>query len=218
VARERVRSELCSLLLGAHAGPALALLRRSGVEAELAPGANADAFAIVPALPRVLELRLAAWLSGAKAAAILRRLRFGRRRSERVLHLLALQPVEAQANPGREAGVRRLIRRAGEGDLPWLIHWRRLQLAAAGPDREASARLDALEAALSRVRAAGELALRRQDLALDGRAVMEALGCEPGRTVGRALDYLTERVIEDPACNTPGRLRALLARWDPGPA
>ena len=29
----------------------------------------------------------------------------------------------------------------------------------------------------------------------------------------RALRFLTESVIEDPSCNTPERLRALLARW-----
>jgi len=213
VARERVRAELSGLLLGDHAGPGLALLRRTGLEADLAPGANADAAVVVPALPRQLELRLAAWLQGAKAAAILRRHRFGRRRSEQVLHLLSLQPLEAQIQPGREAAVRRLIRRAGEEDLAAATLWRRIQLERVAPDAEASARLDALEEALARVRSAGALALQRQDLALDGRAVMTLLGCEPGRTVGLALDYLTERVIEDPECNTPGALRAILAQW-----
>jgi tRNA nucleotidyltransferase (CCA-adding enzyme) len=213
VARERVRAELSGLLLGDHAGPALALLRRTGLEADLAPGANADAARLVPALPRQLELRLAAWLQGAKAAAILRRHRFGRRRSERVLHLLDLQPVEAQVHLGREAAVRRLVRRAGEEDLAVAIEWRRIQLERVAPDAEASARLDALQHALARVRAAGTLALQRQDLAIDGREVMTLLGCEPGPSVGRALDYLTERVIEDPACNTPDALRAILAGW-----
>jgi tRNA nucleotidyltransferase (CCA-adding enzyme) len=201
------------MLLGDHAGPALALLRRTGLEADLAPGANATAAAIVPALPRQLELRLAAWLQGAKASAILRRHRFGRRRSERVLHLLALQPVEEHTNASREAAVRRLIRRAGEDDLALVILWRRIQLAQGEPHPAASARLDALEEALARARAAGALALQRQDLALDGRQVMTVLGCDPGRAVGRALDYLTERVIEDPACNTPEALRAILSSW-----
>jgi tRNA nucleotidyltransferase (CCA-adding enzyme) len=218
VARERVRAELGGVLLGDHAGPALALLRRTGLEADLAPGANVAAAAIVPALPRQLELRLAAWLQGAKAAAILRRHRFGRRRSERVLHLLELQPVEAQTHADREASLRRLIRRAGEDDLALVILWRRIQLSEGEPDPEASAGLDRLEAALARVRAAGALALQRQDLALDGREVMTALGCEPGRIVGRALDYLTDRVIEDPASNTPEALRALLASWREVPA
>jgi hypothetical protein len=31
--------------------------------------------------------------------------------------------------------------------------------------------------------------------------------------VGRALAYLTDRVLEDPACNTPEALRTLLAEW-----
>jgi tRNA nucleotidyltransferase (CCA-adding enzyme) len=71
-------------------------------------------------------------------------------------------------------------------------------------------RLDALEGLLARVLAAGALALRRRDLALSGHEVMEILGSGPGRHVGEALRHLTERVIEDPACNTREGLTALL--------
>lgn len=68
-------------------------------------------------------------------------------------------------------------------------------------------------AAVERARRAGAIALYRQDLALDGRAVMRILGCPPGPQVGRALAFLTERVIDDPECNTPEGLRALLEEW-----
>jgi len=44
-------------------------------------------------------------------------------------------------------------------------------------------------------------------------AVREVLGCGPGRVVGQALRHLTDRVVEDPARNTPEQLRALLERW-----
>jgi hypothetical protein len=74
-------------------------------------------------------------------------------------------------------------------------------------------RLRALEEAIERVRSAGAVALHRGDLALDGAGVMRALGCGPGPQVGRALAYLTERVIEDPARNHPDALRALLSQW-----
>jgi hypothetical protein len=47
---------------------------------------------------------------------------------------------------------------------------------------------------------------------------MRILGCRPGPAVGHALRFLTERVIEDPACNTPERLRGLLAAWTPSRA
>ena len=73
--------------------------------------------------------------------------------------------------------------------------------------------LAALRAAVERVRRSGTLALRRLDLALDGRAVMQILGCGPGREVGRALRALTEAVVEDPGCNTPEGLRQRLRAW-----
>jgi tRNA nucleotidyltransferase (CCA-adding enzyme) len=54
------------------------------------------------------------------------------------------------------------------------------------------------------------VALRRLDLVVDGQFVMEVLGCAPGPQVGRALRFLTDRVLEDPGRNTPDTLRALL--------
>ena len=78
---------------------------------------------------------------------------------------------------------------------------------------EVEAKLVALEAGIARVDAAGRAALQRQDLAMDGNEVMERLGRGPGRHVGRALAFLTDRVIESPEQNTPERLRALLDAW-----
>ena len=216
VAGERVRRELAAMFTGPAAAEALALLQRTGIDAELAPDAPDDAARVVGRLPCELELRLAGWLRGAKAGRILRRLRFPRRSVERVEHLLRQHPIEAGAKPQRDAAVRRLVRRVGEQNLTGLFALRRAELAANSvPDAAAiAAQLDELEAAIERVRRAGALTLRRFDLALDGRAAMDHLGCEPGPRVGRALAYLTERAVEDPSCNTPETLRALLDAWD----
>jgi tRNA nucleotidyltransferase (CCA-adding enzyme) len=218
VARERVRHELATLLLAPGAGSGLALLRRSGLEASLAPRAASDAPAVVPALPNDLELRLAAWLRGARAVAILRELRFSRRTVARVERLLRDHPVESGVSPGRDASVRRLLKRVGEGEIGALLALRRAELgvgeAAASPDAAAAReRLGRLEQAVARVRRQGSLALRRQQLAIDGREVMQLLGRGPGPSVGRALAFLTDCVIEDPDLNTRERLRALLAGW-----
>jgi len=51
--------------------------------------------------------------------------------------------------------------------------------------------------------------LRLDDLAIDGREIMEALELSPGPEVGRILDALLERVIGDPVLNTPDRLLRL---------
>jgi tRNA nucleotidyltransferase (CCA-adding enzyme) len=218
VARERVRRELEALLLAPHVEAGLALLRRTGIEADLAPGTDDDAPAVAAALPPDLGLRLAGWLRGASAESILLRLRFGRAFALRVARQLRLHPIEAGVDPARGADVRRLIRRAGDENLAALFTLREAELGvrAAAPDTPAArARLAALRNAVERVRREGHLALRRRDLALHGDDVIRILGCSPGREVGRALDFLADRALEDPACNTPERLEALLREWKP---
>jgi tRNA nucleotidyltransferase (CCA-adding enzyme) len=220
IARERIRAELEALLHGPAVADGLALLQRSGLDQMLAPGVRADAPAVVGAVPPDLPLRLAAWLRGTRTSAVLAALRFPRRLSQRVALLLRIHPVEAAADPESDTSVRRLLQRAGAENAAALVALRRAELSVGTlePEGDAAgslARVEALERAIARVQAAGALALHRLDLALDGRAVMQALGCRPGRTVGAALRYLTERVLEDPARNTPEALRALLAGFRP---
>jgi len=218
VARERVRRELATTLLAPGAARGLELLRRTGIERDLAPEAAADAPAVVAALPLDLELRLAGWLRGARAASILRRLRFSRRSVQRVERLLRWQPVEFDVTPSRDASVRQHLKRVGERDASALLALRRAELLHVGAAQSQQAalelgRIEELEAAFERVRRAGKLALQRQDLTIDGEQVMRILGCEPGPIVGRALRHLTDRIVEDPSCNTPEALGALLETW-----
>jgi tRNA nucleotidyltransferase (CCA-adding enzyme) len=213
VARERIRRELDGLFAAPHPELGIALLRRTGIEADLAPGALQDAARVVAVLPTDPSLRLAGWLRGTSAESILLRLRFPRARVREVVGLLRVHPIEGGVDPDRAADVRRLMRRAGEENLPRLFALREAELAARAGEAEAARaaeRLAALRTAIARVKSGGALALRRRDLALRGDDVMRILGCRPGREVGRALAWLAERVIEDPSCNTPERLRALL--------
>jgi len=211
IARERIRYELGRLLLSAGVTHGLRLLRASGLEAQLAGGVREDAAAVVAALPAELELRLAGWLRGTRSTAILRDLRFSRRVNHAVEHLLRCHPIEAGIDAARDASVRRLLKRVGRNDVASLMALRRAELAFEAPD--AAAALDALAAGIARVEAAGRVALQRKDLALDGTQVMEALGNGPGPHVGRALAWLTDRVLDDPSQNTPEALRQLLARF-----
>ncbi len=216
VARERVRRELEDLLLAPGAGAALARLRRCGLEAVLIGETAADAPAVVAALPHDLVLRLAGWLRGRRAGSLLGRLRFPRRVATAVAELLLHHPVEVGVVPESDTSMRRMLKRVGEEQAEPLLALREAELAVAPPSSERDAalrRVAALRAALERVRRSGTLALRRLDLALDGRAVMEILGCAPGREVGRALRALTEAVVEDPDCNTPEGLRERLLAW-----
>jgi tRNA nucleotidyltransferase/poly(A) polymerase len=210
VAPERVRAELVRTLVGPHAAEALELLRRTGVEALLAPGVRADAAAVVGGLPANLALRLAGWLRGAARGRVLARLRFGRNVARRVDRLLALHPLDAGWD-GSEAGVRRVRQRAGDAEtLAELLALRDAECAAAG-DGWSTARIAALRAALA---ASPTPLFGPGDLALRGDEVMAALGCGPSPRVGRALRHLVACVVAEPAANTPERLRALLAQWD----
>jgi tRNA nucleotidyltransferase (CCA-adding enzyme) len=217
VARERVRQELVTLLLAPGAARGLRLLRRAGIEADLAPGVREDAPEVVAALPRDLELRLAGWLRGTRAETILASLRIGARRSRAVARLLGRHPIDAR--PLRhDADLRRLLQRAGDAGVDALLALRRAELEA-GASRdgaagaETRAALETLAERIERVRSRGPLPLARTDLVLDGRRVMALLGSGPGPWVGEALRHLTERVVEDPSCNTAERLEEALRTW-----
>lgn len=213
IARERIRHELMLLLVSPGVATALETLAACGITPVVAGGARDDAAAVVARLPADPVLRLAGWLRDTRSTGILRDLRFPRRVNREVEHLLRCHPIEAGVDPERDGSVRRHLRRVGAAELVQLVALRRAEVDAgtlADPEQTA-AQLDALEAAVARVEAAGRVALQRQDLAIDGNEVMRLLGRGPGRHVGDALAYLTERVLEEPAENTPERLRALLA-------
>ena len=71
-------------------------------------------------------------------------------------------------------------------------------------------RLEAMARRINRVLAEAT-ALSVRDLAVDGDAVMRALGLPSGPRVGQVLERLLEEVLEDPTLNTPDRLQARLA-------
>jgi len=215
VAAERLRAELERLLVAEHAGDGLRLLRRTGIEAELAPGASERAPERVDALPRERDARLAGWLLGTPARRVLVRLRFSNATIARIARVLAEHPVEARIDPARPPSVRRLLHRFSPDEVD-----RMLALAAVEADLDgkpgAAERVAALRRAIETERAHAALALRREDLALDGKEVMRLLDRGPGPEIGEALRYLTECVLEDPHENEPGRLRARLEAWAKG--
>lgn len=212
VAAERIGGELLRLLACARPGAGLALLRRTGLEAVLVPQAREDASRVIESLEPDPATRLAAWLRGSAAASLLARWRVPRARQHEVETLLALHPIDETAGT-TDASVRRLRRRAGANEtLERAMALREAECAAgsvADPAR-VRARLAALRDALARTHAQ---AVARSELALSGQEAMECLGLAPGPEVGAALQYLLERVLDDPSQNTPERLRAQLLAW-----
>jgi tRNA nucleotidyltransferase/poly(A) polymerase len=214
---QRMRQEISLILLAPRAGTGLELLRRTGIEATVAPGVLADAAALVDRLPADLPLRLAGWLRGTRAVKILVRFRFSVPLVRDVEYLLALHPLDGHLTPTRDPELRRLIKRTGDSNLDRLFTLRKAELESGSVTLdealEIRARLSLLRGALDRLRNAGEEGLRRTRLAIGGREVMEILGVGPGPLVGRALRYLAQRAEENPDCNSEDELRELLRTW-----
>lgn len=135
----------------------------------------------------------------------LREHRFSNAEREKVVgmvrhHLICYSP------DWTDAAVRRWIRRVGTDLIDPLIRLARADALAKGrPVDEELAVLEALEERVGRELEAGA-ALTTRDLAVNGKDVMDRLGIPPGPTIGRVLDRLLERVLEEPSLNERGSL------------
>jgi len=148
------------------------------------------------------------------ADAIARRLRLSNAERERIVGLVR-HHMFFYTDDWSPPTVRRFIRRVGKENLEDLFALRAADVAARGrnedPEREIAAVRQRVADALSQ-----EAALKVTDLALRGADVMRILGVPPGPRVGWILRQLLERVIEDPALNTPTGLDALVRELGPG--
>jgi len=147
-----------------------------------------------------MEVRLAALLVGvAQAEDALDRLRLPGRVLETVRALMA-HPLPPGVSAWTDAELRRWLVRLG----PERWEMARALAAASGVDPEGT-----VGERLSRIVAARP-PLSAKELALDGAAIMRALGVGPSPAVGEATRYLLEAVLDRPELNTPESLEALL--------
>jgi tRNA nucleotidyltransferase (CCA-adding enzyme) len=128
--------------------------------------------------------------------------------TERVTHLVRQHMFKYEPS-WSDSAVRRFIGKIGVDALDELFALREADNVGSGLEPAA----DGL--AELRARVAAELnagpALDRSALAIDGNDLIVEFGLEPGPRLGRILDALVERVIEDPALNDEPAL-ILLAR------
>ncbi|MGZ6060515.1 MAG: CCA tRNA nucleotidyltransferase, partial [Myxococcaceae bacterium] len=204
VALERRRDEFVKLLLAPGAVRGLVLLRRTGLMDRLLPElAAVDDAERNPRVGRsapVLEVRLAVLLVGVgEAASALDRLRLPGKTAETVRALLA-HPLPAEASAWTDGALRRWLVRLG----PERSELARALAQATGADPAGT-----LGERLGRIVAARP-PLTPRDLALDGAAIMKALGVGPSPAVGEATRFLLEAVLERPDLNTAEQLEALL--------
>lgn len=235
VSAERIAEEMTKLVTGRHAGPALRLLRDTGLLRVVLgplgtlPAATVshavDVAAAVGAPERagpeaVVVLRLAALLHSVPpvdAMQALVALRLPNRIAAEVGALLRERGCLAKGPghplPETAPNVRRWLSRVGPGRAPlFLALWE-------ADARCLGARWRPALAAVRRFRSRARTVLRARpplvttDLALDGRDVMHAVGIPPGQAVGLALQHLLDRVLDDPGRNTRPALEAELRAW-----
>lgn len=132
------------------------------------------------------------------AAAILDRIRAPRAVSERVVHLVRNHMFTYEPGWG-DAGVRRLIRRIGRDALEPLFDLRMADNVGSGEAPDAHDLGDLRRRVAEQL--AGRVVLERGDLAVDGRDLIRELGLTEGPILGKILDDLLERAIEDPGIN-----------------
>jgi len=214
IPREPVRRELIAILLSAGASQGLEQLSRSGITSTLAPGTTPGSGAVVDRLACDLELRLAGWLRGTRVRTVLQRLRFSRSTIDRVELLLRFHHSDTQINAMTPPAVARFARRVGAPNLGALIALREAEIETAGDESEAArSALQILRESLASLRESERTASVRSQLMFSGADVIACIGCEPGPRVGRAIDYLAERIRLNPALNSPDALRELLRDW-----
>lgn len=143
------------------------------------------------------------------ADRVMHRLRFSNADRKRVTGLIANHMFHYLPD-WNDGAVRRFIRRVGPERLDDMWEMRRADAWGRGTGvRDTLANLRALRRRVEQVMAE-DAALKVTDLAIDGHDVMQALGISPGPRVGRILEALLDRVLDDPSLNRRDRLLALL--------
>jgi tRNA nucleotidyltransferase/poly(A) polymerase len=135
------------------------------------------------------------------AADLLDRLREPRAVRERIVALVRLHMFSYESN-WSDAAIRRFILKVNEashGALDELLALREADNVGSGLPPDAG-RLDELRARID-AELAAEAVLDRHGLAIDGGDLMSELGLSEGPLLGRILDDLLERVINDPGLN-----------------
>jgi putative nucleotidyltransferase with HDIG domain len=139
-----------------------------------------------------------------KARQILRRWKFDKETVAEVTHLIRNHMFWYETH-WTDSAVRRFIRKIGLDYIPALFALRRADNIGSGAR---SPRMYALEALWQRVQEqiAAANAFSPRDLVVDGNDIMRELDIPAGPEVGRILNALFERVLDEPALNTREKL------------
>ena len=143
----------------------------------------------------------------AKARAILRRWKFDKETVSEVAHLIRHHMFWYQTEWSGSA-VRRFMNKVGIENIPALFALRRADNIGSGAREPKMYALEALwQRVQEEIHQANAFSLR--DLRIDGNDLRSELGVPQGKEIGRVLNALFERVLDDPALNTRETLLAL---------
>jgi tRNA nucleotidyltransferase/poly(A) polymerase len=142
------------------------------------------------------------------ARAVLGRLRLARGLTERIAGVIEHHMYHYEPS-WTDAAVRRFVRRTDGVDRELLFALRRADNAASGAGEAGEANQAELEKRVAAALAEQPDLLRDRRLAVDGHDLQAELGLPPGPEVGRILDVLTERALDDPSVNRRSTLLAM---------
>jgi tRNA nucleotidyltransferase (CCA-adding enzyme) len=224
VSWERVHDELVKLLASRQPSRGLAIARRTGVLALVLPETAASlsdsrteaaTWARVDAAPREAPvIRLAALLlppppdAPPDAEQAARRLKLSNEEREQVVSLVR-HARAWQRGPLSDPDVRRLLGKVGRKRCADALTLWQVELAdgVLADEADKAAVRDLVER-VARILEERH-AIATGELAISGGDLMRVLAIPPGRDVGRVLEALLARVIEDPALNDRATLEAL---------
>jgi len=133
------------------------------------------------------------------AAEIMRRLRASRK-EERAVASLVENQIPDGAEVWTEAEVRCFLARTGDDLVDDVVDLAQAERLARKDDASGVSAFEGFRSKISRERER-KRPLRIQDLAINGRDVMEILGLSPGPLVGQLLQSLHRQVLADPTIN-----------------
>ncbi len=146
------------------------------------------------------------------AGHVLRRLRLPSATVEEVVRLVRFHMFGYHAT-WSDGAVRRFVAKVGPAAIPDLLALREADNVGSGLARDAGRHrelVDRIDRVLHE-----PLPLDRRALAVDGRTLIAELGFAPGPALGRVLDRLLERVIDDPSLNERATLLRLARAMKP---
>jgi len=142
----------------------------------------------------------------------LRAYRFSNDERKQIVHLVRHHLI-CYAPEWTDAAVRRFVRRVGQENVRALLELGRADVLAKGkPVADELALLDELHARIQDCIDRKE-AFSAKDLRVSGHDVIQHLGIRPGPAVGKLLERLVERVLDDPSLNEREQLLALAEQY-----